>query len=499
MSLVDAIPQTIKEIGRLRGQGQLARGAYGQSLADIGQMVAGIPEQMRQRKLEEQQAQIRAQQMEAGALELAEKKRAAAADEALSNAMAQALAPDGTIDPQKLTQHIAGTPAAAKLPEILQHLTAMQKATVDLDVSRGALDESQRDEMGALAAAAEAAGDDPDTQAGVLLTGIASRVKRNRMTQDEARPIIANLMGDVDGEGPAQPDPEKVTSTIARMKAASKEQRQLQMTEAQKDAAAENALAARDERKLRALGTQVQNFSRQLSNTTTKEQYARVYQGVPKDARPYFDSPEEWTPESATRAADVLLTPDQRSDNARADDAATRADAAAAETRRHNQQTEQTAREREGRLRSGGGSDESGVYSTTSKRGYDAFVENYLKRHPAERLESVTDPDVPSLVTTKRVPVEGAVPPPSIEKWHAMTSQERQKVLADPNARIDDATLARRQGGEAPPHEAASATPPSGQGKMVTMADLEKIAKAKGTTVDVQRERYIKGGYAVVK
>lgn len=519
---MDAIPQSIREIGRLRAGGHAAKGAYGVALSDIGTLAASIPAQMQQQQQLEAQTQVRQQQMEMGALELADKKRAMAADEALSQAMAQALSADGMIDPQKLTQHLAGTPAASKLPEILQRLNQFQKSSIDLRVSQSAADEADRDEMGSLAAAADAAGEDPETQAGVILTGIASRVKRSKMTAEEANPIIAGLLGD-DGS----PDPAKVKSTLAKMKAASKEQRQLSATDAAREAQTEDAISRRADRTevtaQRKLVDGLTNYSRQLGATTDQARYARVYQGIPETLKGYFDPPDAWSPESARHASEVLLSPDQRADNARQAETArqtaadrtadnARQDTAAAETRRHNLKTEETSAERERRLKASGGAgsgNEDGVYSTTSKRGYDAFVENYEKRYPPKPKEKAPDatgftPAPVSQAGDIDLPADRP-PPPSLEKWYWMSDRERQAVIANPNARITDAELLRRQEtGDVEPQPTAQSPQPQtsakpGAGKVVTIAQVRGFAKQAGISEDAAREQAIREGYAVVK
>jgi hypothetical protein len=219
---------------------------------------------MQAKKIQDQQMQIRDQQMQEGQLELEAKKRAAAADAALGNAFSTALNPDGSINIPQLTTHLAGTPAASSIPKIVESLNQMNQSSLNLQESgeklasaRNNRDESDRDELGALSAAASSA-PDPDTQAGILLTGLASRVKRGRMTQEQANPLIAGMLGD-DGS----PDPEKVSSTLKELTQASKEQRQLAATDAQKKAAADSSEALADDRKATAEQKRVTNYARQ--------------------------------------------------------------------------------------------------------------------------------------------------------------------------------------------------------------------------------------------
>lgn len=499
MSLTDAIPETIKEIGRIKAQGQAGRGAYGHALADIGQMAASIPGQVRANRqadqvdaLRGQQLQRGAQDLQAGDLDLQAKRRQAAADQAIQNAMSAALNPDGTVDAAKLTQHLAGTPAASALPEILQHLTAMQKSTVDLKLASTNLDDAERDEMGALAAAAEAAGTDPETQASILLTGIASRVKRQRMSNADANPIIAGLLGD-DGA----PNPTGVKSTLARMKAASKEQRVLDASDSQKEASTEDAKARAAARKeatdQKTLQDALSNLSRQLARTgTNKAQYTQVFRGVPTQYQSYFDAPENWTTDSAERAADVMLTADQR--QSKRHDQALETDAVARreETASHNRALEDAATVR-------ADSTIDRKQAEQHKR-YDEFTKVWEAAYPKPTAAELALAD-----PTKPLPPPPPAPP-TFEKWSVMTQAERQAVLKNPNARINDAEMTRRAGA-APAVAAATAAPPppaaSGKPtapdvkKTVTEAELKQSAKVLGISVDAARKQAIAEGFTV--
>ncbi len=461
MGLVDAIPQTIKEIGRARAQGRAASGAYGVALGDIGQMVSTIPAQIQAKKIQDQQMQIRQQQMEAGALELADKKRAAAADAALGNAFSTALNPDGSVNIPQLTQHLAGTPAASSIPKIVEQLNRMQESGINLQESgaklataRNTADESDRDELGALAAAASAA-PDADTQAGIILTGIASRVKRGRMTQEDATPIIAGMMADVDGQGPSQPDPEKVASTLKQLTQASKEQRTLAASDAQKEAAAESARALAAERTAntdaKALQTKLQNISSQLANTTTKEQYTRVYQGIPADVKAYFDSPDEWTKDSPARASDVLLTPEQREMKRSREATAADRQATLTETTQHHRDTI-AARDRATAARLAREKEPSNIENV---RAYEQFVNVWDRTYPKPAAGAVD---------ANGDPLPKPPAPPSLEKWTVMTPAERQRVISEPGTRITDAEMTKRANAAkhapATPKPAASAAVP---------------------------------------
>lgn len=486
MSLVDAIPQTIKQIGQARGRGALASGNYGRSIADIGKMVSGLPQKQRQQEMQE--------------LELSKARREEQAEIAITQAMQSALTPDGSIDTEKLGAALAGGPGAAAFPKLSQAVAQMQEAKLKLQQSKINLQEAETDHLGALGHAAELK--EPGDQAGFLVAGIAAGIKSGVITPDRGRALMADLLDDG-----GQPDPAKVSSALKDLQNLSKEQRTLAATDAAKKASAESAQALADERAAKTLQQRLSNVSKQLGGTRDKAAYERVFRGLPADLQGYFDAPDAWSKDSSQRALDLMLTPDQAADNARN----TRQDA---ETRRHNVEMETSARIRANRTgKTGDDGEGEDEVSAGQKRAYDLFVENYLKRHPQERREEVsdglggttvrivpveTDTDEDIEVTD---PVSGkkttakkkvrALPPPAIDKWLAMTATERQGVLNDPTARITDAEMLRRRGGGTP---TVAAKP---TGIKVSKEQLEKLAKVKGTSVEVQRKRAEAAGYTV--
>lgn len=346
MSLVEGIPQTIKEIGSARAGKAAARGNYGPTLARIGQGIADLPNELQQNRAADQREQL-------GNLQLADAQRKQAASQALDQAMTSALKPDGTFDSSLLAQHLAGTPAAGQYPEIQEHLNAWQESELRLKKANEDAKGAEADAMGRLAKGASAAGD-PHDQAGVLLAGLASRVKQGLMRQEDATDVISNFMGDDN-----QPDPEKVKATIERMLQESGEQRELGVKESHAKYETENAASLAEDRQSSIVKRQADaatatqkaneetaaktltNTAKMLASATTKDRYAQIYRGVPENLKDYFHAPDEWDKDLSPKVARLAaMTPaeqtsalDRMTDNERAD-------ISRRETERHNRAME---------------------------------------------------------------------------------------------------------------------------------------------------------------
>ncbi len=318
MSLVDAIPQTIKEMGRIKAGGRAARGAYGQSLADIGQMVATIPGQIRNQEQQAQTSQLRDLQIKAATTNLEHAGREEAARRARNNAMSRAVNADGTFNVTQIEADLAGTEAAADLPEILTSLNKLTDSANDLRKGAIDADTAAKDHMGALFAAAQAA-KDPGDRAGILTQGIAHAQAIGVMTEDEAQRATEALL---DEQG--QPNADQIDKMIQEGLRQSTEQRTLQSQEATRTAQqnADKALQGEREAKTKAEQHQasLENYSAQLGRATTMEQYQRIYQGIAPEFKDYFDPPESFNPktspqralEASMDAKDILTTTETR-------------------------------------------------------------------------------------------------------------------------------------------------------------------------------------------
>jgi len=487
VSLVDAIPLSIKQIGAARARGAASNSLYGQSLADIGQMIGQIPERERARRsmaIREQADQMR----------LAQAQREQAADLAIQNATSSAINPlDGTIDQAKFTQALAGTPAASQLPEILSGFNRLNASALRLKTAAISAQEAEDDALGAMAYAASQASD-PEDQAAILTAGLSSAQKQNLLAPDKAKTLLSSILNDQ-----GTPDPTNVRKVIGTLVSQSNQQRQMAATDAQKRASQMSADALADERDERRTGAAESrlrfNYASQLAATNSREEYARRFAGIDQAHRGYFDDPADWTPKSAQRAIEAIMDPAERlrlrhdlvteANDTRRTAAADRT-AAAAEKRANR-----TAAAAE---------DKPDPIEQQRYNRYKDFASQYEKARGEERQRATTsDP----YATQRNIPQY--LPPPSYEKWQQMTPAERSKVIAQPNSRIDDAELARRSGTAPPVTPAAPtgaapapASAPAAAGKTVTEAQLRQVAKLKGTSVDVQRERYRAGQYTIV-
>lgn len=463
MSLIDAIPQSIKDVGRARASGAAASGAYGQSIADIGQLIARIPAQNAERR-------SRALKDEVNQLELTTAKRKAAADIAIQNAMSQALGPDGEIDEQKMAAHLAGTPAASQLPQIIDSFTKMKANRLGLEEGQVNLQnaklkgkEAEDDEIGQVAHIA-AQVDSPDDQAGLLATGIASSIARGRITKERGNELLANVLGD-DGN----PDPMKVKQAITTMTAGSKEQRTLASTEAQRRNSEENTASLKaqrealtEDRKAVAAERALKNYAAQLASATTQDRYARIYQGIPEEQQAYFDTPETWTPDSSAHAGTVMMTPAERESMRRDADTANYRERELGVQGKNAEANMLRARASAARV--------PAETDAPEYKRYKDFAAQYEKARDEERQrtpmvydeagqQAIADheaakrrnPNIKPLDMSMFTKVKGEAatyqPPPSFEKWQAMTAPERAAVMTTPSARISDAELAKRAGG----------------------------------------------------
>lgn len=444
MSLTDAIPQTIKEIGRIRAGGQAARGQYGQSIADLGQMVSQIPAQMEAKRVAREQEQVRQQQLQIQQGQLKEQQRKQAADDALNTAMSQALTPEGDVDLALLGSHLKGTPGMSEFPALVQHFTAMKTSAAQLKGQQFKNASDEADYMGSLAAGSDAF-TSPEDKAGALAAGLASAVKQGLLPPEQAHEILNGMIGD-DGA----PDPVGVSSTILKLRQTSDAQRKLDDDHARTNALNQASIAQAEETGRKSseekAATRLANYSAQLGAATSKTGYAMVYRGVPDDLKDRFDAPEAFDPKtSPQRARFAAMSAKEQQDAIHA---------IAAERSAEQLRAIEVAREK--RLAAGGAEETPAEKRETAA--YKQYVSDYEHAQTEARMRSGTTmtigPDQMPVTTSNAGPY---TPPPSLEKWKAMTPSERQAVMTNPNARITDAEMARRSGGGTAP-AASSAT-----------------------------------------
>lgn len=307
MSLVDAIPIGIREVGRARAQGAQAGGAYGVALADIGKMVGDIPAEISQRKSRDMQAQIQQGQLAVQQTQVARAKREEAADAAMQGAFSAALAPDGTLDRTKLSESIVGTPAAADWLKIQDALDRADEALAARQLTKQRVATGEDDVIGAGAHVASQTSD-PTEQAALFTSYLTGKAQQGAISQDRAKREIADLLDDT-----GAPDPSKVSARLKSAVEGSGVQRTLAETEAQKAALAAKAQADAAEKAAKLQQQRFENVGSMLSSAGDNQAlYARIYAGIPNEFKSQFDAPDVWTPESSKRAGLVILSPAER-------------------------------------------------------------------------------------------------------------------------------------------------------------------------------------------
>lgn len=114
-----------------------------------------------------QQIQANRQQQQMGALEIQEKQRALAQSQAVNDAYRGALTvnPDGTpnIDAGKLSSALSAGGHGSAIPTILKGIQDYKKSSADLSEAQGKVAVLEKDAGGSLAAAVQAANNDPNT------------------------------------------------------------------------------------------------------------------------------------------------------------------------------------------------------------------------------------------------------------------------------------------------------------------------------------------------
>ncbi|HON93087.1 MAG TPA: hypothetical protein PKZ07_16070 [Sedimentisphaerales bacterium] len=445
MSLVDAIPQSIRAVGAAKASGAGVGGAaYGQLLGQLGQVVGRIPEMNRRRQSEAMQAEIRTAQLE-------RERRQQAAENAINSAMSAALDPStGSVDRAKFAAHLADTPAAAKIPDMLAHFDELDSASIRRQADKIGLDEAESDVIGSMAYAASRL-DGADDQAGLMATSIASAIKQGTLRPDTGNAVLASILGP-DGN----PDPAKVGETLSQLQARSGKQRTLKATDAQREAARASAEALNEQRSAQAdkirTETALRNYSSQLARAAgNREMYARVYSGIPDEFKDRFDSPDEWTEDSGQRAIEAVMDPTER---IRLQGERRQAAKDLASEERDKRRLELEARRvaaEERRVANAAAKDAKAATGADDPeyKVYKDWSAQYARARDEERQRAEPKVDEYGYATgVKNMPAYQ--PPPSYQKWQAMTPAERATVMTSPGARISDAEMASRTGQGAP-------------------------------------------------
>lgn len=181
------------------------------------------------------------QQQQVIDLELQEKKRAAAAEDAINNAMSNAIRKDGTVDIEKLGQGFIGTPGAGAFPKVAKSIGEVEEQKAKALKARLEAKMLEADYAGALATAADTA-EDPEDKAALLAAMFGSGISSGLLDMKEMAPILSKGLND-DGT----PHPENVQGVIRLIQARSKEQRDLFSRELSAQAQSSNAQVNREQ------------------------------------------------------------------------------------------------------------------------------------------------------------------------------------------------------------------------------------------------------------
>ncbi|HVW77980.1 MAG TPA: hypothetical protein VHB45_10235 [Alloacidobacterium sp.] len=140
------------------------------------------------------QQQLQNQQVQAGDLELQQRRQELAARQAMNQAFASSVTKDDSgklsFDPDKLQSALMSGPAAYQAPQVMENLTKFQKARVDLQNSAADLQSKMSDITGAAAQAIKASGYDPSVAHGILDAVFANQSNSPQALQ--ARSMIDN-------------------------------------------------------------------------------------------------------------------------------------------------------------------------------------------------------------------------------------------------------------------------------------------------------------------
>lgn len=468
MGLSDSIASTIQEGGRIRASQAGARGQiYGQALSRIGQMVSEVPAMF-------EEAQTRSLQQQRVKMEMAQDRRKAAAASVIQQATSAAVKPDGTIDTSLLTQHLAGTVAADQIPDIQRRYQLLDNERLDGLRTKGLLADSE-DEHIALAAHAADAFTDPTDKGAALAANIGSLLKRGLVTPERAADVVGRFV-----DQNQQPIPDKIGQTINGLVSGSQKALTAISLEQQREEnvriAGERAAAAKEQADQKVFTTELGRYANLLhANAKDQASYAATYAKVPERYQVYFDHPNSWTAESGADALEATLSNQDRIRLAAERRMATQAQQTAARNAQTDATRARTEAMAEARLSLAQKADqraadkaEADAKSKADKEHrdeYGTWVKDYEKQRDEERRRAQDGVDENGNPTgMKAIPPH--VPPPTMEKWDAMTPDERQRVVYDPSVRISDAELRRRSAAPSAPTPAAGQTPaPAAQAK----------------------------------
>lgn len=215
---VEAIANTLKELGQIQGQGIANQGQIlGGTLASLGQ----IPGQIQQAKAHEQEMQLRQQELQIRQTQVAQAQKQQQAEDLWNHAIANSLKPDNSIDFEKLGPVVAQNPSLVPHWQGLQdHLLKTQEQAAKVVEAQGKVRDAQAAHAATLANAADAA-PDPETKAATLLVGLVQGAQSGAIESQYAKQTVSRLLSEA-----GTPDPQKVATVITQMKQLSSEKGQ---------------------------------------------------------------------------------------------------------------------------------------------------------------------------------------------------------------------------------------------------------------------------------
>ena len=236
MGLVADIADTYTRIGDAIAAGAERRGQiWGQTFSTLGQIPGQVIQQAQQQRASDQESQMRAQQLQAGQVELQQRQAQAKAQAIMGSALARYTKPDGTMDTTGMIQDVANSGSPQLIPDLLETSAKADKARAEALDAKMASDTAQRTLAGSVGAEIQPYIDagDWENAAGHSITRISQLVKDGLIPADAGQALVlqmdpsnpagiqqaqrAMLAAAPEYNKPISTEPGAQTSTLARM------------------------------------------------------------------------------------------------------------------------------------------------------------------------------------------------------------------------------------------------------------------------------------------
>lgn len=227
-------------------------------------------------------------------------------------------AADGTVtfDRGFLTQSMAAAGLGDRIPATIAELTKVDEATATLAKTRGEVALQTRDALGALGKTVEQAVGpadqvDPAKAAKVFHLAAMHALMNGTVSAQQLGPYLDRV----------DADPTQAVTIAQELQAGSPKQTELNtaaQTAQARQATADVALKryTAEYPKLAAQGAEAvrTNASGLLGAAQTAAEYTRAYRGLPVEVAEQFPAPETWTPKTADAVRQLGMTPAQQSE-----------------------------------------------------------------------------------------------------------------------------------------------------------------------------------------